>query len=173
MGYPSRFCHFPLLLPYDEEVLAQRDTTKWENQRFTIGNPLCRLIGLRLYRFFRNFPITEPCKFEKQELVDAVFTRREQMEGASVPNVGRHLVNAVTYQPVFQQRRAGDKKMCWRFHSPRDVEHGVANQIGVWIVDYLIQNADLQVPVPPNLLINELDGIYDCSEEELRDLWLG
>lgn len=178
MTLPRRFKNFPLHIDVPEEVYAatERDLDKWQNQRFTIGTELCRLINLKTYRYFRGLPKDESVIFVKQDLIDAMFTKREKIMGATILNVGRHLVNSVCYKPVVHIRRKNVKAMGWRFHSPLDVEYGTAKQIGRWMGDFLLTYVRADYPHPNMLteqtLKKELDLIYEMSDDELYELWI-
>lgn len=176
MGYPKSFYYYPLSVPIPENVWANPNPKKWAEQRFVVGNRTCRMIGLKLYRFFASLP-DEQCQWTKEELVNAVFDRHDRTMGANISNVGRHLVNAVIYQPVFQYRPTVDgeqvSRMSWRFHSPRDVEYGVALQIGVWLPDHMLRHyAEYRSPADfrEDTLAQELKLIREMPEREMYEM---
>ena len=175
MTLPHPHTGIHLTIPVPNGVFAQEDQTKWMNQRFTVGNASCRLIGLKLYRFFRGLPDGQII-FKKEDLVDEVFTKKEQLMSANVTQVGRHIVNSVIYKPVLQRRTKdpSTRGMTWRFNSPRDVEYGVAHQIGVWLPDHMLAAGIIEdvSELTESTLAEELQMIYDDTWDNLIELFL-
>lgn len=187
MSLPSGFKAIEMPLKIPEDALSNPDPTKFTEQRFMVGNLACRIVGLRLYRYFRRMSEQQweddgaysPMMYEKEALVAEVFSERERKLYANMNYVGRHIVNAVIYKPVFQRRLKNTEGktvsvMCWRFHSPRDVEFGLGVQIGTWLGDFLVTHSgDYNKPsdFTESTLADELQAIYDTPESDLEDLY--
>ena len=171
MTLPKQFIECDVDLPIPEESLAQRDPSKWANQRFTIGTRRCRLINTRVYRFFRETTFSDSRIFTKDEFISAIFTPKEKKQFAQPRTIGRYIVNAVDYKPVFQRRRKNQPTvMCWQFHSSDDIMWGTAVQICVWLPDFLYRVTNGEV-TPDNFnAMEELDAIANMSEDELNSL---